>query len=81
MVMMGLLHTCLETWYYKIPIVQNLPGIGSQVTTTHATLHPIETLHRVPQITSPLAKSFVALKAPEPILFPLCDVRAPFPVF
>ena len=66
---------------FKTPIVLNLPGIGIQGITAHTISHPIETLHRVPHTTSPLAKSFVALKAPEPILLPLCAVKAPLPVF
>ena len=62
---------------FKTPIVQYFSGIGSHVTATHAASQPIETLHNV----SPLVKSFVALKAPEPILFPLWAVKALLPVF
>ena len=50
----------------------NLPGIVSQAI---AVSHPIETLHRVPYTSSPLVKSFVALKVPEPIELNLFNTK------
>ena len=62
---------------FRTDTVAILPGIGHQTSTPDTASHPIEIQHKLPHITSPLAKSLLALKVPTPARRPLSTVKAP----